>query len=185
MRRRRRLTRPALVAAGLLLIVGCGGGGSQAAASAYPPVNGIPCETSERVALHIHAHLAIYADGQAQTVPYGIGIGQPWRVQQSSEGPFVAAGSCFYWLHTHTQDGVIHIEAPQQRTFTLGDFFGIWGQPLSSTQVGATQGEVTAYVDGERVTGDPGQIELRDHGVIQLNVADSTPPQPFDFPSGL
>ncbi len=38
------------------------------------------------------------------------------------------AGGCFYWLHTHTEDGIIHIESPVQRTFTLGHFFAIWGR---------------------------------------------------------
>jgi hypothetical protein len=173
---------------GLIILLaaaaGCSPSSSQPASS-YPPIDDIPCETIERVAFHIHAHLAIYAQGQAQTVPYGIGIGQPWRIQSSSEGPFVVAGACFYWLHTHTEDGIIHIESPQQRTFTLGDFFAIWGEPLSSSQVGANHGPVIAYVNGEQVAGDPGQILLQAHALIQLDVADTTPPQPFRFPEGL
>ena len=80
------------------------------------------------------ADVAIYANGQPLTVPYGIGIGKPWQVQQSTEGPFVVEGSCFYWLHTHTDEGIMHIESPVQRTFTLGDFFAVWGQPLGSSQ---------------------------------------------------
>jgi len=185
MRRRGSLRRALAVAvAGSLLIVGCGRSSSPSG-TGYPPIDGIPCETGERVAFHIHAHLAVYAHGRAQTVPYGIGIGRPWRVPQSSEGPFASGGSCFYWLHTHTKDGVIHIEAPQPRTFTLADFFAIWGQPLGPDQVGENRGPVTAYLDGERVAGDPGQIELREHALIQLDVGDATPPQPFVFPPGL
>ena len=111
---------------GLLLIaVACGQGATQAGGS-NPTINGIPCDLGERLAFHVHAHVAIYANGQSLTVPYGIGIGKPWQVQQSTAGPFVVAGSCFYWLHTHTEDGIIHIESPVQRTFTLGDFFAIW-----------------------------------------------------------
>jgi hypothetical protein len=168
----------------LPLLAACGPSGSQVAAT-YPPVNGIPCETSERVVFHIHAHLAIYANGQPQAVPYGIGIGKPWQVQQTAEGPFVSAGSCFYWLHTHTQDGIIHVESPQPRAFTLADFFAIWGEPLSSSQVGAARGPVVAYLNGEQVSGDPREIPLESHALIQLDVADSTPPQPFTFPPGL
>ena len=117
--------------------------------------------------------------------PYGIGIGKPWQVQQSTGGPFVGAGSCFYWLHTHTDDGIIHIESPVQRTFTLGDFFAIWGQPLSSSQAASATGPVIAYVNGELSSGDPSQITLRAHELIQLDVGDETPPQPFTFPPGL
>ena len=84
-------TRPsralAALLSGLLLVgVACGGGGSQASGS-YPTINEIPCDLGERLAFHIHAHVAIYAGGQPLTVPYGIGIGKPWQVQQSTEGP--------------------------------------------------------------------------------------------------
>ena len=82
------------------------------------------------------SHLALFIDGQELEVPYGIGIGQPWEVSGSNQGPFVTNGACFYWIHTHTEDGGLHIEAPVRRTFTLGDFFGIWQQPLSPTQMG-------------------------------------------------
>ena len=65
-----------------------------------------------------------------------VGIGEPWQITTAGERPFVEDGSCFFWLHTHTEDGVVHIESPVRRTFTLGDFFGIWQIPLSSSQVG-------------------------------------------------
>jgi hypothetical protein len=144
-------------------------------------VDGVQCQTSEQVAYHIHAHLAIFADGQPQTVPYGIGIPNP-QVDNSSGEPFVTGGSCFYWLHTHTTDGVIHIESPDQRTYTLGNVFDIWGQKLSSTQVGGNTGTVIAYVNGQRYTGDPRQIPLAAHAVIQLNVGTDVAPKPYTFP---
>jgi hypothetical protein len=145
-------------------------------------VDGVQCQTSEQVAYHIHAHLAIYVDGRSQAVPYGIGIPNP-QVDNSSGEPFVVGGSCFYWLHTHTTDGVIHIESPDQRTYTLGNFFDIWGQTLSATQVGSNKGAVTAYVNGQRYTGDPRQITLTPHAVIQLNVGTDVAPKPYTFPS--
>jgi hypothetical protein len=60
-----------------------------------PGINDIPCDMGERLAFHIHAHLAIYAGGQPLAVPCGTGIGEPWQVGPSPEGPFVIAGSCF------------------------------------------------------------------------------------------
>jgi hypothetical protein len=152
-----RATLAATMSGLLPIVVACGQGGTQAGGS-NPTINGIPCDLGERLAFHIHAHVAIYANGQPLTVPYGIGIGKPWQVQQSTEGPFVVAGSCFYGLHTHTDDGIIHIESPVQRTFSLGDFFAIWGQPLSSSQAASATGPVIAYVNGERSSGDPSQI---------------------------
>ncbi|HEY3118253.1 MAG TPA: hypothetical protein VGK54_16035, partial [Chloroflexota bacterium] len=151
-----------------------------------PATTIVPCENSEQVTFHIHAHLAIYHDGTAVQVPHGIGIGEPQRLQSTPDGPFVTGGSCFSWLHTHTDDGVIHIEAPEPRVFTLGDFFGVWGQPLSNSQVGSLQGPVAAYVNGDRFTGDVTEIPLSLHAVIQLNVgSDSPPPQPYTFANGL
>lgn len=100
-------------------------------------------------------------------------------------GPFVAQGSCFYWLHTHTEDGVIHVESPDQRTFTLGALFDLWGQPLSSSQVGSETGPVIAYLNGQRYQGDPRAISFAPHAVIQLDVGVDVPPAPYTFPPGL
>src|SRR4051794_522480 len=72
------------------------------------PVAGIQCQTQEQAIFHIHAHLAVYVDGRPRLIPEGIGIAPPRNVEQSGEGPFVAGGSCFYWLHSHTRDGIIH-----------------------------------------------------------------------------
>jgi len=150
------------------------------------PVDGISCDTSEQVVYHIHAHLAVYTNGKARIIPEGIGIVPPTQVVQTSAGPFVVAGKCFYWLHAHTADGIIHIESPSQRVYTLGNYFDIWNQPLSATQVGPAHGPVTAYVDGQPFTGDPRSIPLDAHTLIQLDVGSASPgPQPFTFPAGL
>jgi hypothetical protein len=82
----------------------------------------------------------------------------------------VEGGKCLYWLHTHDTTGVIHIESPAQRVYTLGEFFDVWGQPLSSTQVGHLTGHVTAFLNGRRFPGDPRSIKLTPHAVIQLDV---------------
>jgi len=150
------------------------------------PVDGISCDTSEQVVYHIHAHLAVYTNGKARIIPEGIGIVPPTQVVETSAGPFVVAGKCFYWLHAHTADGIIHIESPSQRVYTLGNYFDIWNQPLSATQVGPAHGPVTAYVDGQPFTGDPRSISLNAHTLVQLDVGSASPgPQPFTFPAGL
>ena len=144
-------------------------------------VDGIACQTSEQVAYHIHAHLTIYASGVRQMVPAGVGIPGP---QQVVDG-FVEGGKCLYWLHTHDSTGVVHIESPVQRVYTLGQFFDVWGRPLSGTQVGHATGDVTAFVNGRRFAGDPRSIKLTPHAVIQLDVGKAVAPQPFTFPAGL
>jgi hypothetical protein len=149
------------------------------------PVDGIDCQQAEQVLFHIHAHLAVYVGGQPRTIPYGIGIVPPWTVANSQEGPFVASGRCFYSLHAHTQDGVIHVESPVERTYTLGNYFDIWRQSLGPGQVGPAKGTVTAYLNGVPYTGDLRAIPLTAHALIQLDVGTVVSPKPFTFPAGL
>jgi hypothetical protein len=147
----------------------------------FGPVDGITCDGSEQLLFHIHAHLAVYADGNPELLAAGIGIGAPL----SYSGSFVTGGSCFSWLHTHDQSGIIHIESPVQRVFTLGDFFDIWGQPLDATHVGPKQGPITAFANGQPKTGDPRLIPMNALDVIQLDVG--TPAvvaQPYTWPMG-
>jgi hypothetical protein len=147
-------------------------------------VDGIPCDANEQLTYHVHSHLAVYVDGALRGIPLGIGIPDA-QIVDTTSGPFAVGTTCLYWLHTHTADGIIHIEAPAQRSFTLGNFFDIWRQPLSATQVGPAQGKVVAYVNGQPFSGNPASIELGAHTLIQLDVGRAVPPQPFTFPSGL
>jgi hypothetical protein len=156
-----------------------------ATAAAGQPVDQMSCQAGEQTLFHIHAHLAIFLNGQARQIPAGIGIPGA-RAQQTPNGPFIAAGTCFYWLHTHAPDGIIHIESPVQRTYTLGEFFDEWGQPLGPAQVGPATGRVTALYDGKVYQGNPRDIPLTAHAQIQLDIG--TPliaPQPVTFPAGL
>ncbi len=146
-------------------------------------VHGIQCNSGEQTVYHIHAHLAVFVNGAQRTIPYGIGI-PGGTVQNSSSGPYVGSGSCFYWLHAHDQSGVIHVESPVQKFYTLGDYFAIWGQPLTSGRVGSATGTLTVYVDGKRYAGDPASITLTAHKLIQIDVGKDVPPRSFTFPAG-
>jgi hypothetical protein len=149
-------------------------------------IDSIVCQTHEQVLFHIHAHLTIFVRGAARQVPAGIGIAPPYQVEETPQGVFVAGAACFMWLHTHAADGIIHTESPVQRTYTLGDFFDIWGQPLSRTQVGPAHGSVIAFLDGRRYGGDPRRIPLVPHAQIQLDVGRPlVPPEMISFPAGL
>jgi hypothetical protein len=139
-------------------------------------VDGIQCAPIEQLAYHIHAHLQVYVDGEPRQLPPAIGLIGPVS-QQTPEGLFYGAQQCYYWLHTHAADGIIHIESPTPRIYTLGNFFNEWHQPLSSHQVGPAVGKVTAVVNGKPWTKDPTSIPLAKHAVIQLDVG--TPVVPF------
>jgi hypothetical protein len=137
-------------------------------------VNGITCGSKEELAYHIHAHLTVFDNGKARSVPGGIGIPGS-QIAQTTEGPVASGGKCIYWLHTHAPDGVIHVESPTQRLYTLGDFFDEWHQPLSASQVGDVKGKVSAIVNGKPWTKNPRAIQLNPHAVIQLNVGSPVP----------
>ena len=128
-------------------------------------VAGIRCDEMEGSRIHIHQHLLILDHGKPVPVPNN--VGRPLIRQ------------CLYWLHTHTPDGVIHIESPNTRTFTLGDFFTIWGQPLTTTQVASVKADkgtkLKVWVDGKPYTGDPRKIPLAVHTDI---VVEAGPPFP-------
>ncbi len=139
------------------------------AATAGQAVDGIGCNTSEQTVFHIHTHLTIFVNGQQRQVPAGIGI--PGAVaQQTQTGPFVGSGNCLYWLHTHAADGIIHIESPVKRTYTLGEFFDEWGQPLGPDQAGPAHGKVTVLVNGQVFKGNPRDVPLGPRENLQLEV---------------
>jgi hypothetical protein len=149
-------------------------------------IDDIACQAGEQVLFHIHAHLTIFVRGAARQVPAGIGIAPPYVVAATRPVAFIAGGSCFSWLHTHAADGIIHTESPVNRTYTLGEFFDIWGQPLDREHVGLAHGPVTALFNGRVFTGNPRQIPLLPHAQIQLEVGRPLlAPEGITFPPGL
>jgi hypothetical protein len=139
------------------------------AATTGQTIDGISCQTSEQTVFHIHTHLTVFVNGKQLQVPAGIGI--PGAVAtQTQAGSFIDSGSCFYWLHTHAADGIIHIESPVQRTYTLGEFFDEWGQPLGPDQAGPAHGTVTVLVNGQVFKGNPRGVPLGSHENLQVEV---------------
>jgi hypothetical protein len=149
-------------------------------------IDGIVCQAGEQVLFHIHAHLTIFVRGLARQVPAGVGIAPPYQAQATPEGAFIAGATCFMWLHTHTADGIIHTESPIERTYTLGDFFDVWGHALDRREVGSARGPVTAFFNGRLFTGNPRRIPLLAHAQIQLDVGKPlVAPERITFPPGL
>jgi hypothetical protein len=141
-----------------------------AAVPAGQAIDGIRCDQMEGSVLHIHQHVAIFDHGKSVPIPDDVGR------------PLVA--QCFYWLHTHTPDGIVHIESPNFKTFTLGNFFDVWGEPLGTTGVAGAKpksGEhVAVWVDGRPYTGNPRTIELTQHLDVTIEVGPPyTKPAPF------
>lgn len=117
-------------AAGLAKVSGLG--------AIAPPPWSAPSDTKTRVAAaglrlgqmgtaeHYHAHLDLVVDGHVVPIPPGIGV-------DPSSGEMSA-------LHTHTPDGVLHIESGRKgQPFTLGQLFTLWNVKLTATQLGSLE----------------------------------------------
>lgn len=144
-------------------------------------VDGVQCAPIEQLAYHIHAHLQVYVNGQPRTLPAAIGLIGP-IYENTAYGRFYGAQKCYYWLHTHASDGIIHIESPTKRIYSLGTFFDEWRQTLSPTQVASAHGKVTAYFNGKPWTKNPRAIPLLPHASIDLDVGTPlVPPQLISF----
>jgi hypothetical protein len=143
------------------------------------PVDGIHCETTEGVKLHVHTHLSLFVQGVQMQIPQAVGIAP------DATSP---TGACLYWIHTHGPDGIIHVESPDLTPpgggpFTLGMMFDIWGQPLTKTQIGPFKGAVTAYVNGALYDGALSAIPLYSHQQVTLEVGKPlVPPPNYAFP---
>jgi hypothetical protein len=133
-------------------------------------VDDVGCDASEQVVYHVHTHLAVYVDGRLRPIPAGIGLVLPAIAAETQDGPFYGATKCYYWLHVHAQDGIIHIESPTTRTYSLGQFFAIWRQPLNARQVAGVKGKLTIWVNGKRYVGNPADIRLGSHEDVQIDI---------------
>jgi hypothetical protein len=139
---------------------------------------GLPMLTAEGTVEHIHAHLDVRVNGQPVEVPAYIGI-DPARGSLSP-------------LHTHDTGGVIHVESPIKRQFTLGELFSEWGVSLTADNIGALHtnngNALRVYINGKLHTGNPAAVTMNAHDEIALTYG---PPQPheslptsYTFPQG-
>jgi hypothetical protein len=125
--------------------------------AAYPPVDSISCQSTEQGGTHIHAHVTMYVNGTKTPIPANVGIAPD--------------GSCLYWLHTHDDSGVIHIEAPAGVSATFGNFLDIWGQRFQQLGYPSQLSDDTGwqvYVNGKPFRGNFRTIPLQSHTLITL-----------------
>jgi len=127
------------------------------------PVARLRCDLLRNEDHQIHSHLSIYLNGEALAVPAQIGVVQTTPLTE-----------CSYPLHTVDSSGLIHVD-DRPDAFTLGQFFQIWGEPLSYVDVGGNPGlPVVVYVTDSNIvtqyTGDLNAIELLSHREITIQI---------------
>lgn len=185
-------SRTAAAATALLVLVGAGalivaGGGDQTSAGSgnggllttAPPWQPQAEGVTERLAefdfpppgdesYHAHVLLSVFRDGRPVNVPAGIG--------------FDAAGG-HSSLHTHTPDGVIHMEADDPYPYELRQVFVAWGVAFDEQRLGgdvnAGDEQVHVYVNGEPAADGPALVlEDGDNIVVAFGEEGSFPVAP-------
>lgn len=135
--------------------------------------------SAEGTALHIHQHIDIFVDGKQVQIPAGTGINE--------------AAGFISTIHVHDNTNIIHVESPTIQTFTLGQFFDIWGVRFTSQCIGGycAQGNknLKVFVEGTIYSGDPRQLVLASHQEIAIAYGtDKELPNPipssYNFPQG-
>lgn len=119
---------------------------------------GLPMLGSEGSVEHIHAHLDVLIDGRPVPVPADLGV----DTRRGTLSP----------LHSHDGSGLIHVESPVKRQFSLGELFTEWQVSLSADNIGALRAAggktVRVFVNGTPQAGDPAAVMLGDRDEIAV-----------------
>jgi hypothetical protein len=126
---------------------------------------------------HSHALISIYKNG--------VRLGLPGNIGRPDHG-------CYHALEMHVHDatGIIHMETDIVKKFKLGQFFSVWGQPLSRTGTAGLAGPVRFYVIEKgivtRFDGNPYDIDMLAHREILIISGTEMSVVPrYQWPSGL
>jgi hypothetical protein len=105
---------------------------------------------------HIHALLHIYVNGLLRPLAANIGLETAKGLESS--------------MHTHDDTGIIHMEAPHPFSYTLGDFFSVWGVKLGPAQVGGLTGyggdHLHFYLNGKPLSNPAALVLHKDDSVV-------------------
>jgi hypothetical protein len=98
---------------------------------------------------HYHPLLVINDNGVQENLSYAPGAGADIGGIDSpgfTNPAYYCPSGQLHVLHTHDGSGIIHVELPVilNPAPTLGDFFSIWGEPLSPSAVWRFTGQLTA-----------------------------------------
>lgn len=134
----------------------------------FSSIDGIPCEIQEYSTFHIHVHMDIFVNGQRIGIPSQIGI----------------QNTCLYWVHTHTSDGIIHIESPKDRDFTTEQFLDIWN--ATSKALPMPNSNPIIFVNGNLASTKLNNTVMNAHDEIVLVYGEVPQNMPtfYQFPDG-
>ena len=141
---------------------------------------GLPALAEEGTVLHTHQHIDIYIQGNHTDIPYGIGI--------NDVAGFISP------IHVHDEANIIHVESPTVQTFTLGQFFDVWGVRFTDVCIGGycndIESKLKVFINGKEIKNNFRDVSLTAHeeiAVIYGKEKDMPSPIPssFNFSNGL
>lgn len=131
-------------------------------------ISGITCDQTEHLVYHNHTKLVInYQNNLSFTIPKGIGI---------------VPNECIFWLHTHDDSGIIHVESPYETSFTLGQFLQVWKSFDNSSLIndilqGDIQADASILLENSSIVEDSTDtvnIPLENMAIITLDLKNIT-----------
>ncbi len=156
--------------------------GTAADRTTAPPWPALPDGLAERTAAlafpavgdesyHAHTLLTVFRNGEQVEVPANIGFDRSGA--HSS-------------LHTHTPDGVIHMEADDPYPYTVQELFTVWGVALDTgpetgrlgADTNGPDGTVQVYVNGKAAPIGPVPMKDGDNIVVAYGMPGSFPTAP-------
>ncbi|MBA3750930.1 MAG: hypothetical protein H0X03_08605 [Nitrosopumilus sp.] len=126
-------------------------------------IEGLQCDKVEHLVFHNHTKIIMKIQNVTQDIPGNIGIVQ---------------NNCIFWLHTHDNSGIIHVESPIRQTYTLGQFLDIWEEFDNSSFVKnlssiSSNDILNILIDDVAI--DPSSIDfrkiiLKDNSIISVDI---------------
>ena len=120
---------------------------------------------------HVHFLLSVYREGERVTVPANIGF--------ESSGAHSS-------LHTHSPDGLVHMEADDPFPYELGHVFAVWGVAFGPDRLGSDvatgEKKVHVYVNGKPAPPGPVVLADKDNVVVAYGEEGSFPTLPDPSP---
>ncbi len=129
-------------------------------------ISGITCDKVEHLVYHNHTKLVINIQNETHNIPAGIGI---------------IPNDCIFWLHTHDDSGIIHIESPVKTSFTLDQFLKVWDsfdnssfiENISKNDIGANVSMISENSSQSRLDNYK-DIVLEDNAIITIDIANKS-----------
>jgi len=126
--------------------------------------------TDKPLVMHMHVALRIVINDEFVIIAGNVGI-DPALYKTHALDRYGIKNPKTYPLHTHDTSGVIHIESTELRTFTLGQFFDVWGQTFNEKCImdkcNDSLNKVTMFIDGVQ-SSEFGEHVFRDNETITI-----------------